>query len=385
LKRYKLLIDTQPLLKNLTGIGYVTYMYAKELQKASCKSIYYYAWFYSDQLKERPSASYEKTVGFIKKFIPRPYIISHSVKTIIFNFTILFKRPDLFFQPNYISFKIFKKIPVVTMVHDLSHIHYAKYHPQERVDYYNKELKKSLDNSTKIIAISKYTKQDIISLGLATEDKIEVIYNGVSEAFKPLAEHKNHKAILDNFSLTAKKYFLFVGTMEPRKNLVLLLEAYIRYAQRSSDITPLVLAGGMGWKDEVFTELLEKALKLPSVKRVGYVSNEELPVLYAGAKVFIFPSFYEGFGLPPLEAMASATAVIASNSSSIPEVVENAGILIDPKSVDELYEAMIKFDNDEELRKQYEHLGLIQAKKFSWSDSAQKLNKVFLDVISKNS
>ncbi|MEA1972570.1 MAG: glycosyltransferase family 1 protein, partial [Candidatus Cloacimonadota bacterium] len=325
-KKLTILIDTIPLLKNLTGIGYVTYIYAKKLRQYNHNFLYYYAWFSSSILKERPLGSYEKAVSIIKKIIPRPYIVTHFLKTVIFNIIIFTKRPDVFFQPNYISFKMLKKVPTVTMVHDLSHIHYAQYHPEDRVSYYNQELKRSLDSSEKVIAISEFTKQDLINLKLCSEDKIEVIYNGVGNNFKPLEKHKNYIKILDSFNLHVKEYFLFVGTMEPRKNLVLLLEAYIDYTKENENPTPLVLAGGVGWRSEVFDDLLQKALSLNSVIRLGYVSNEALEVLYAGAKVFIFPSFYEGFGLPPLEAMASGTAVIASKSSSIPEVVGDAGI-----------------------------------------------------------
>ncbi|MBL0707801.1 MAG: glycosyltransferase family 4 protein [Sulfurimonas sp.] len=381
-KKLKILIDTIPLLKNLTGIGYVTYIYAKELRKFPNDYIYYYAWFASSELKERPLVSYEKAVDWIKKFVPRPYIVTHSVKTVIFNIIILLKRPDVFFQPNYISFKMLKKVPTVTMVHDLSHIHYAHYHPQDRINHYNKELQRSLDNSKKIIAISEFTKQDLVSLGMASEDKIEVIYNGVSDAFKPLQKHLDAHDILKKYDLEEKSYFLFVGTMEPRKNLNLLLSAYIKYSKKVKVPTPLVLAGGIGWRSDVFDALLKEALLLKSVKKVGYVSSEDLPVLYAGAKIFIFPSHYEGFGLPPLEAMASATAVIASSSSSIPEVLGDAGILIDPNNEKELLDAILDLDADAKKRKKYELLGATQAKKFNWQDSAKKLNKVLVDVAS---
>ncbi len=380
----KILIDTTPLLKSLTGVGYVTYMYAKQLRRYPDNYLYYYAWFCSDKLKEKPLDHFESAVKLIKRLIPRPYLLAHAIKTLIFNAILFIKKPDLFFQPNYISFPMLKKVPTVTMVHDLSHIHFAQFHPPERVEYFNKELKRSLDASDVIVAISEYTKKDLIKQGLAKEEKIEVVYNGVAEHFKPLAKHTEAKKVLKKYGVLAKEYFLFVGTLEPRKNLQLLLEAYVEYHKHSTDPTPLLLAGGIGWRSEYFDAILQEALRLPEVKRLGYVSDEELAILYAGAKVFIFPSLYEGFGLPPLEAMASGTAVIASNSSSIPEVVGEAGILIDPYNKEELLEAMNRLDSDEALRKEYEKRGIERAKIFSWDKSVAKLHAIFENVYAKN-
>ena len=376
----KILIDTTPLLKKLTGIGQVTYIYAKELQKYDHEYVYFYAWFYSKELKEKPLGGIETHIKTIKRFIPRPYFVVHTVKTLIFNFIIFFQKPDVFFQPNYISFKMFKKVPTVTMVHDLSHILYPEYHPKERVEYLDKELKKSLDTSDKIIAISNATKDDLIKYNLADAKKIEVIYNGVSSSFKPLHQHDKSDEILKKYDLKVKSYFLFVGTLEPRKNLQLLLKSYMLYIQKVQDPTPLILVGGGGWKSEVFDELLQEALNSLHVKALGFVKDEELAVLYAGAKVFVYPSVYEGFGLPPLEAMASQTAVITSNVSSLPEVVEDAGMLIDPLDEEKLLEAMMLLDTHDELRNSYEQKGLIQAKKFSWDRSVDRLRKLFEDL-----
>lgn len=380
----KILIDTTPLLKSLTGVGYVTYMYAKNLRSYPDEYLYYYAWFYGAKLKDKPLGNFETTVKLVKRYVPRPYILTHFVKTLIFNAILFFKKPDIFFQPNYISFPMLTRVPTITMVHDLSHIHYAQFHPKERVEYFNKKLKRSLDASDLIIAISHYTKKDLIAQGLAPEEKIVVIYNGVAEHFKPLEQHRDVQKVLRKYGVQPKGFFLFVGTLEPRKNLQLLLKAYLEYHKRSSDPTPLLLAGGIGWRSEYFDELLQEALRLPEVKKLGYVNDEELAILYAGAKVFIFPSLYEGFGLPPLEAMASGTAVIASDASSIPEVVGDAGILIDPYSKEELLEAMMLLDSDDALRQKYERLGIERAKRFSWRESAKKLHAIFEDVYAQN-
>lgn len=379
-KKLKVVIDSTPLLKNLTGIGYVTYIYSKGIKKFGQNS-YFYAWFWSDELRSRPLGGFEAKVNLIKKYLPRPYLVTHAIKTLIFNIGLVLKKPDIIFQPNYNIFKTYKKIPTVIVIHDLSHIRYAKFHPDDRVSYFNKNLDYSIKNCTKVVAISEFTKQEIVDLNMCKEKKIEVIYNGVSPEFKPLKKHSKRDEFFNKYNLEVKNYILFVGTFEPRKNLSLLLEAYMKYLETKTNTVDLVLVGTVGWGDEHFSDSLQKALKLSTVKRLGYLSDSELKVVYAGAKIFVFPSFYEGFGLPPLEAMASGTAVIASNVSSIPEVVGDAGILIDPNSQKELLEAITLLDNDDILRSEYEQNGLIQAQKFNWDDSIKKLNILFENIV----
>lgn len=376
----KVIIDTTPLLKNLTGIGYITYIYSQGLSKYADIS-HFYAWFFSNNLRERPLGNMENTISTVKKYIPRPYIVTHLIKTIIFNIGIFIKKPDLIFQPNYNIFKMYKKIPTVIMIHDLSHIRYPEFHPNDRIDYFNKNLSYSIKNCSKIITISKFSKQELISLKMADKEKIEVVYNAVLDDFKPLDKHKNSELFLKKYKLIKKEYILFVGTFEPRKNLPLLLKAYKKYYQENTNPIPLILVGTGGWKNEYFDDILQDILKIPIVQRLGFISDSELKLIYAGAKMFVFPSFYEGFGLPPLEAMASGTAVIASNTSSIPEVVEDAGILIDPLKEDELLEAINLLDKNDEARYEYEKKGIKQAKKFKWDKSIKKLFNIFENIV----
>ncbi len=371
----KILIDTTPLLKDLSGVGYVTYQYAKGLQKLHQNILFYYAWFYGSTLRQRPLGEYEKAVNLAKKYLPRPYLVTHSLKTAIFNYTLAKERPDIFIQPNYISFPTPFDIPTITFVHDLSHIRFKEYHPKERVEYFERFLPRSIQKSAKIVTISEFTKKELVDLGLCEPQKIEVIYNGVEEKFHPVSK--------EEFAATAKKYgvkyrgyFLFVGTLEPRKNLKTLLEAYLGYLAKTSHPTPLLLAGGVGWRSEHFDKILQKALDTGYVRRLGYVSEEELIALYGGAKAFVFPSIYEGFGLPPLEAMACGTPVLASNASSIPEVVGDAGMLVDPLDSDEITRALTRLDEDEALRLILAKKGLARSQNFSWSKAVAKFDEL---------
>ena len=373
-------MDTTPLLKDLSGVGYVTYQYAKELQKLHQNMLFYYAWFYSSKLRQRPLGEYEKAVNLAKKYLPRPYLVTHSLKTAIFNYTLAKERPDIFIQPNYISFPTPFDIPTITFIHDLSHIRFREYHPKERVEYFERFLPRSIEKSAKIVTISEFTKKELVDLGLCEPQKIEVIHNGVDEKFRPITN--------EEFIPTAKKYgvkyrgyFLFVGTLEPRKNLKTLLEAYLGYLAKTSHPTPLLLAGGVGWRSEHFDDILQKALNTGYVRCLGYVSEDELIALYGGAKAFVFPSIYEGFGLPPLEAMACGTPVLASNASSIPEVVGDAGMLVDPLDSDQIARALGRLDEDEALRQVLAKKGLARSKKFRWQSAALKLNDVIHKLV----
>lgn len=379
-KKLKILIDATPLLKNLTGIGYVTYIYAKGLSAFSSDT-YFYAWFFSSKLRKRPLQGFEKNINLVKKYLPRPYIVTHSIKTCIFNLAIFLKKPDVVFQPNYNLFKAYKDIPSVLIVHDLSHVRYPQFHPKDRVEYFDKNLQKSIKSAKKVIAISHFTKDEIIKLGYATDEKIEVIYNGVNDGFKPIALHANKDEFFQKYDLEEKNYILFVGTFEPRKNISTLLKAYNVYKQKVKNPTSLVLVGTSGWNEEFFSSELKEALNSKEVRRLGYLSDEELKIVYAGAKMFVFPSFYEGFGLPPLEAMASKTATVSSNVSSIPEVVGDAGILLNPEDFSSFADAILLLDSDEDMRKDYEEKGFERAKMFDWKDSTKRLYKLLESVV----
>ncbi len=375
----KILIDATPLLKDKSGVGYVTYQYAKELAKLDPQTLFYYAWFYSKYLRERPLEGYEKAIKLAKRYLPRPYLLTHGAKSAIFNYTLLKTKPDIFIQPNYISFPSFIHIPTITFIHDLSHIRYKEFHPKERVVYFEKYLQKSIQKSEKIVTISEFTKRELIALDLCAKEKIEVIPNGVDRIFKPTSK-EDFLPLAKRFAIEYRRYFLFVGTLEPRKNLKNLLLAYMRYLQKVKNPTPLLLTGGIGWRSEHFDDVFQKALATGYVKKIGYVSQTDLVGLYGGAKAFAFPSFYEGFGLPPLEAMACGTPVITSKSSSLPEVAGDAGILVDPWDTSALCDALIQMDEDEALRHRLTKLGIQRAKHFSWEMSAQKLHNLCKQV-----
>lgn len=240
-------------------------------------------------------------------------------------------------------------------------------------------MKKSAKKAARVIAISESTKKDIIKYLGIEQEKINVIYPGVSREFSP--QNKEYdKNVLSKYNLSLG-YILSVGTLEPRKNLIRLLNAYKMIVANEGSMPQLVIVGGHGWLKEDINRVIDSLGLTEKVILTGYVSDSDLPALYRSAKVFVYPSLYEGFGLPPLEAMACGTPVISSNTSSIPEVVGDAGLLVDPYRPDEIARAITIVLKDEELRNHLKHAGLIRSGLFSWDKTAQETIKLYQEVI----
>ena len=176
---------------------------------------------------------------------------------------------------------------------------------------------------------------------------------------------------------------LFVGNIEPRKNLTRLVEAYALLLRRSHYRGPLILAGGQGWRNSEIFRCVEELELEKHVKFLGYVPDDVMPALMSGAEIFIYPSLYEGFGLPPLEAMACGTPVITSNVSSLPEVVGDAALMVDPHDVVALADAMHRVLTDRELREEMRRRGLERANEFSWEETARQTLRVYEEVHAK--
>jgi glycosyltransferase involved in cell wall biosynthesis len=205
----------------------------------------------------------------------------------------------------------------------------------------------------------------------STREKVTVVHLGVDPSLKPLA-YVDVQPVLDKFNLSYKKYILFVGTMQPRKNIVRLVDAYISLRQKHHIEEKLVISGRKGWLWEPIMKKIKEANLADSIKFIDYVESSDLPSLYNGASLLTLPALYEGFGLPPLEAMACGTPVVVSNVSSLPEVVGDAGVLVDPNSVNSIAEGLLKVLMDKNLQEEMSKKGIEQARKFTWEETARK-------------
>jgi glycosyltransferase involved in cell wall biosynthesis len=208
-----------------------------------------------------------------------------------------------------------------------------------------------------------------------------VVYEAAREGMKPMPVPLCHGA-LDKYQIR-RPYLLYVGTIEPRKNLLTLIRAYDELLRTTTRRPQLVLCGGRGWLfDDVF-KLVEDLKLQDQIRFTGYVDDADLPALYSAAEAFVYPSFYEGFGLPPLEAMACGAPVITSDVSSLPEVVGDAGLTHAPNDARALTEAMAKLLGDETAREHFRREGMKQAAKFSWERAARETQSIYYEVLKK--
>ncbi len=244
-------------------------------------------------------------------------------------------------------------------------------------------LKPSIRRAHKIITISEFSKKQIMKHYGVDEDKIVVVPCAAdNEKYYPMTGcDEKITRIAEKYGIKGD-YFLYLGNLEPRKNIVRLISAYHKARELKSDLPELVLAGGKGWLyDEIFAKV--KELKLENhVIFTGYVSDEDVPYLMNGTRAFCFPSLYEGFGMPPLEAMSCGVPVIVSDCSSLPEVVGDCGIRVDPCSEDEIANALIKIC-DKDFAEEQGRAGLEQAKQFSWKKSAEILRNTFKELMNE--
>jgi glycosyltransferase involved in cell wall biosynthesis len=261
---------------------------------------------------------------------------------------------------------------VVVTIHDLSFIRFPTLFRAANRLYLNVLTRLSARRAQRLIAVSIQTAQETMRLLGVPPERIDVVYHGVDPVFHPLPADEI-VAFRQRRGLP-EQYVLFVGTLEPRKNLVRLVEAFAR--TRESHVK-LVLAGGKGWLyDELFDTVETLGLQ-EDVIFPGYVTSEELPLWYNAATVFCYPSVYEGFGFPVLEAQACGTPVLTSNISSLPEAAGDGALLVDPYDVDALAAGLHRLLHDESLRHQLQESGLAHAGRFSWMDTARETARVY--------
>ncbi len=282
--------------------------------------------------------------------------------------------PDLLFVPAHVLPIVHPHRSVVT-VHDLGYLYYPQAHRLLDRLYLDLSTRYNARVSTHLIADSLATKRDLIERYGTEPDKITVVYPGYDETtFQPVRDEEAIRVVKAEYGI-AGDYVLFVGTLQPRKNLTRLIEAFADLRFAICDLR-LVIAGKKGWLYEQIFQQVEQLGLRGRVVFTGYVPEGDLPALLSGASLFVFPSLYEGFGLPVLEAMACGTPVVCSNVSSLPEVAGDAALLVDPLDVEGLAVAMGRVLGDEELRAELIERGFEQARKFSWERCARAILKV---------
>src|SRR3990172_11087686 len=268
----------------------------------------------------------------------------------------------------------------VFTIHDLIYRFYPEHHLPLNRWYLSLMLPRFMRRADAIIAVSENTRRDVLRLiPEIPEEKISVVYEGVSPIYRPIRDAVELSRVRTRYHLP-DRFILALSTIEPRKNLPMLLEAYHALSQQRPDTPPLVLAGRSGW---LYAPTFEKAHALGLEQHLcvtGWITEEDMPALISMAEAFAYPSLYEGFGLPPLEALACGAPVICSNASSLPEVIGDAGLLVSPHDVKAWVEALQRVLTDPSLRAELCARGLARARQFTWEAAARKTLAVYQAV-----
>lgn len=293
------------------------------------------------------------------------------------------KGVDLLHQPCF-SAPLFFPGPVVVTIHDIISILFPETIPFASRMFYSKWMPFSYRKAKQIITISKSTKRDIVRVLGIPEEKITVIPLGFDKKFETKISQTEIARVKKKYALP-DKYLLHIGTLEPRKNLDFLIDVFADVISvKGNEDLGLVITGKKGW---YFEGLFEKVKRYSLEDRVvftGYIDEEDKAAIYQGARIFTFPSLYEGFGLPPLEAMASGVPIISSDTSSMPEVVGDAGILISPYDKQKWVKEISRVNQSEKLINEMKEKNLKQVANFSWDKAAQKTLEVYKKAIAQD-
>ena len=282
---------------------------------------------------------------------------------------------DIFHSPNYML-PCFPGKTVVSIL-DLSTFRYPEHHPEARVRFVNSHIERAVKRAGHIVTISNLIKLEIMERFKVSESRITVTYLGADESFRPISENLFNEQTRA-LSLAYKGYFLFTSSIEPRKNLDRLLDAYIAYRAGTKDHPlPLIVTGMPGWKSQHTHERLQKLQSQGAVQYLGYVDQRLLPVLVAGARAVLYPSLYEGFGLPVLEAMQSGTATMTSRETSMAEISGDASLLVNALDTEEMSDAITNLASQPDTVTLLESNGLSKAKEFGWGRCANQTLRAY--------
>jgi glycosyltransferase involved in cell wall biosynthesis len=355
----KILIDCREIQKNTTGIARFLLSFLKEIKSFNIEYEFLLLGNQYTDFERKELDGYEKIVVEEKNtFYFDQVTISQVIKE---------QKIDLFFSPYY-KFPVFAKVPVITSIFDVMYLVLDEYKNDIKNIYRKNFIKLTYKKVKKVITSSNFAKNEIIEVLNLPDEKIDVVYLSVDEKFNPQPVEKI-KEIKEKYGIN-KNYILYIGNAKPHKNLSRLLSSWRLIDEKIKKDYILVLAGVR----QKFCYKDENTLIIP------FVSEEELPVLYTGATVFVFPSIYEGFGLPPLEAMACGCPVISSNTSSMPEVLGDACLYFNPYDVNQISKTILEILHSETLREKLQKKGFEKVKSYSLEKMVNSLIKIFESV-----
>ncbi|MDC7702719.1 glycosyltransferase family 4 protein [Vogesella indigofera] len=357
----------------MSGIGRYAYRLGLELEKREELQLNYFS---GTEIIARPDPLREPATSVNRNTLKRLIPFKYHVRQFYHRWKDLRAQAEfsrlqgeyLFHEPNYML-GVYPGPSIIT-VHDLSHIHHPECHPEDRVRFFNEHLPKSIERACHILTVSDFVREELINLLGIPADKVTTTHNGVDESYHPRDESQSRE-VLARYGLTYQRYLLVVGTVEPRKNLRRLINAYLMLPKALQQAYPLLLVGGRGWESPEFYAQLDRLQAAGSLIWPGYVPEADLPVLYAGSKALAFPSIYEGFGLPVLEAMASGVPALAAQHSAPAEILGEAGMLVDTLDEHAIADGLQRMLEDEQWAQQARASGLLRARQFTWQACAE--------------
>ena len=364
-------LDGTPLLGQRSGVGNYTGRLLAALLRQNPEWEFL---LYSNRPLEKLEPALERATPVYSRFSSRRLFWMHCLLPA----TIRRSRPQLCHFPNSMA-PMWHRSPFVLTIHDASLFLYSEYHPPTRLLSIRLALPLLARRAEAIITVSNSARNDIVRTLNLPPEKVHVIYEAASARFRPVTDTAHLDALRRKYNLP-EQFLLYVGTLEPRKNLCRLVRA-LRQIFQNGFRFPLILVGAGGWKlTDLRAEIERQGLK-DAVRFTGYVPTEDLPGLFSLATLFVFPSLYEGFGLPPLEAMACGAPVLTSNCTSLAEICDGGAYLVNPRNEEELAAALIELLADEEMRRALGRRGRDRAQQFSWSKAARQTAAVYRHVL----
>jgi O-antigen biosynthesis alpha-1,3-rhamnosyltransferase len=365
----RIAFNATSLLSPFAGLAQYTFELATRLVAAPGVDVhFFYGYGWDKAVRSTPLPGAGTWLPRARQFVPFSYQVARFLKNRQFRRGMRAHRFDVYHEPAFLPLDF--DGPIVTTVHDLSWIRFPQAHPAERVKAMERYFEPGLRKASLVLTDSSFVRQEVIeTFGMAPE-RVVAIPLGVSPLFRPQSEQET-RPLLARRGLAHGQYLLSVGTLEPRKNLATVLRAYAALPPATQEKIPLVLAGLPGWNFGALATEIAPLVAAGKVRAVGYLSRPDLAALIAGAATLIYPSLYEGFGLPPLEAMACGVPPIVSNASSLPELVGDAGMQVEPLDVAALRDAMQSLLDQPGLRSELGRRALMQAQRFSWDSCAR--------------
>jgi len=287
------------------------------------------------------------------------------------------RRYYLYHEPNFILKP--HAGPCVATIHDLSFLHYPQFHPRKRVEWLTAKLPQTLQRADFLITDSDVIRNELIGDFGVSADRVRTVYLGASHAYHPQTAGQTGLP-LERYGLRHGRYVLFVGTLEPRKGVDTLIEAWCHLPPRLREEYPLVLAGAPGWHNQALNDRIKSLELSHGLRQLSFVPGSDLPALYAGAAIFAYPSLYEGFGLPVLEAMQCAVPVICTADTSMSEFAQGSALLVERGNIDQLTVQLNDLLGDPALRISMAAAGLLRAEAFSWKRCAQETLEIYRAV-----